>query len=194
MDGTRFFWTGLLFPRISRQHLVTMACAAIIGALVAGTYGIVHDEITYTISPEYFTRVKFRQFAAADFGLPRRIFVGEIGFLATWWVGFIAVWFQARLALPALPRELALRRIRSGVAMMFACAVVGGLLGAGFGRAARPDWLAARFWAYGEDLGVRDLHHFVVVAIIHYGSYGGGLVGLIASLFRLRGLRSRVGR
>ena len=68
-----------------------------LGAVLAGLYGILHDEITYTISPEYFTRLKFYQFDYADFGLPPRVLVAEIGFLATWWVGFFAAWFLARL-------------------------------------------------------------------------------------------------
>ena len=66
---------------------------ALMGALIAGLYGVVHDQITYSMSPEYFTRVKFFQFHYADFGLPPRSFVAEIGFLATWWVGLIAGWF-----------------------------------------------------------------------------------------------------
>jgi hypothetical protein len=190
-DAPLFPGATWLIPRISRQHLLTMGLAALIGALVAGGYGIVHDEITYTISPEYFTRVKFKQFAIADFGLPRRIFVGEIGFLATWWVGFIAVWFQARLALPAWPRELALRRVRRGVALVFACALVGALVGCALGCAERPASLALAFRSYGDEIGVKDLRHFVVVAFIHYGSYGGGLIGLFGSLLRLRWLRAR---
>ena len=56
---------------------------AVTGALIAGAYGILHDQITYTISPEYFTKLKFEQFHYANFGLPRRVFVGEVGFLAT---------------------------------------------------------------------------------------------------------------
>ena len=42
---------------------------AVIGALIAGLYGVVHDQITYSMSPEYFTRLKFFQFRYADFGL-----------------------------------------------------------------------------------------------------------------------------
>jgi hypothetical protein len=30
--------------------------------IIAGLYGIIHDQITYSISPEYFTKFKYRQF------------------------------------------------------------------------------------------------------------------------------------
>ena len=68
-----------------------------IGALIAGLYGIVHDQVTFTLSADYFYRLKFVQFRFADFGLPVRVFVGIIGFLATWWVGLIAGWLLARV-------------------------------------------------------------------------------------------------
>jgi predicted ribosomally synthesized peptide with SipW-like signal peptide len=32
-----------------------MLAIAFVGALVAGTYGVFHDQVTYSISPEYFT-------------------------------------------------------------------------------------------------------------------------------------------
>lgn len=40
----------------------------VVGSLIAGTYGILHDQVTYSIGPEYFTRFKFEQFAWADWG------------------------------------------------------------------------------------------------------------------------------
>ena len=43
---------------------------AALGAVLAGCYGALHDQISYTISPEYFTKVKFEQFRYADFGWP----------------------------------------------------------------------------------------------------------------------------
>ena len=57
---------------------------SLVGALVGGIYGIVHDQVTYTISPEYFTKMKFNQFYYANYGFSDRIFAGTIGFLATW--------------------------------------------------------------------------------------------------------------
>ena len=62
---------------------------AALGSLFAGAYGVLHDQVTYSICPEYFTRLKFSQFNFANFGLSPRIFVAEIGFLATCWVGFV---------------------------------------------------------------------------------------------------------
>ena len=98
-----------LIPRIALRDLPPMIAVAVVGAIVAGIYGIVHDQITYTISPEYLTKLKFDQFHYADIGPPDRVFVAAIGFLATWWVGFFCAWFLARRLIPEQPRSHALR-------------------------------------------------------------------------------------
>ena len=74
---------NVLYPKIRLDLLPAMVGYAAAGAILAGLYGVVHDQVTYSISPEYFTRLKFTQFHYADFGLPARVFVAEIGFLAT---------------------------------------------------------------------------------------------------------------
>ena len=60
--------------------------------LIGGLYGILHDQLTYTISPEYYTKFKFYQFGLMDIGneaiFPNtRIEVSAVGFMATWWMG-----------------------------------------------------------------------------------------------------------
>ena len=39
-----------------------MLGVAAVGSVLAGVYGIFHDQVTYAISPEYFTKLKFDQF------------------------------------------------------------------------------------------------------------------------------------
>jgi len=172
----------IFYPKIPLAQLPAMIGYAGAGAVLAGLYGIVHDEITYSISPEYFTRLKFFQFDYADFGLPPRLFVAEIGVLATWWVGFFAAWFLARITVPAFPPRVALRHTMRGFAVVFlfglGAAIVGFVLGVvpGF----RSDDAAWKDLALA--LGVSDLPAFVRVAYIHNASYLGGLIGLIVAI------------
>jgi hypothetical protein len=44
--------------------LVLLALAA--ACLLAGVYGAVHNQISYTVCPEYFTKFKFIQFRLSD--------------------------------------------------------------------------------------------------------------------------------
>src|SRR5262245_32181747 len=93
---------NLLYPKFPVRRLPTMIGIAMLGAVIAGPYGAVHDQISYAISPEYFTKLKFRQFSYANFGWPPQLFAAEVGFLATWWVGLLAGWFLARAGLAEL--------------------------------------------------------------------------------------------
>ena len=152
------------------------ALLALAGAVIAGGFGILHDQITYTISPEYFTRMKFDQFRRADFGFPPRVFVAEIGFLATWWVGLIAAWFLARVALPKF--ESPGKRVMVAMAIIVGITVLSGTAGyfAGPGLLGnRPGWRDAL-----DSFGVLDATAFNRVAGIHLGSYAGAFLGWIA--------------
>lgn len=175
-----------LIPRIRIADLPPMIGATILGGLIAGVYGIVHDQITYTISPEYFTKLKFHQFDYADFGLGNRVFAATIGFLATWWVGFIAAWLLARRVIPDQSRQIAYRQILSGFLCIFACGFFFGCLGYLYGLWRGPnadysDWN----WAF-RHLHIVDQWPFVRVAYIHNAGYLGGLIGLVVALVSIR--------
>ena len=120
---------NLLYPKIRLNHLRGILGHAAVGALFAAVYGIVHDQITYSISPEYFTRLKFIQFHYADFGFPPRVFVAEVGVLATWWVGLIAGWFVARKTVPYFAPKIALRKSLMGFGITFMVALLAGAVG-----------------------------------------------------------------
>lgn len=167
---------SFLYPDVPRADVGKALGLALAGALIAGGFGIIHDQVTYTISPEYFTRMKFEQFAAWDFGLPRRVFVAEIGFLASWWVGLIAGWFLARLALPRFRQPGT--KVVCAMASIVACAVVLGAIGGLTGQTVygqRDGWKEAL-----DAMGVTDHRHFQQVAGIHLGSYAGAFIGWVA--------------
>lgn len=176
---------NLLYPKIAWRLLPSMLAYAAFGALIAGSYGMIHDQVTYSISREYFTQLKFIQFHYADFGLPRRLFVAEIGFLATWWVGFFAGWFMARITVPTLSPKAALRLVVTGFLTMFGCALAGGATGFQLAMLFDVD-LDSGWRMLATILGVHDTAAFVRVAYIHNGGYIGGAIGLILDLVVLR--------
>ncbi len=156
---------------------------------MGGLYGIVHDEVTYSLSPEYFTHLKFLQFHYADLGLPSRVFVAEIGFLATWWVGFLAGWFIARVSVPAFRRGEGFQHTARGFLIVFASAFLAALGGYVLGLMHSSDY--SGWEGLGSRLGISELPGFVRVAYIHNAGYLGGLVGLIAAIIYLLKLKSR---
>jgi hypothetical protein len=166
---------------------------AIVGGLVAGAYGIVHDQITYTISPEYFTNLKFHQFRYANFGMGDRVFASTIGFLATWWVGFIAAWLLARRLIPDQPRQAAFGQICKGIVCILAFAFSFGCLAYLFGLWRGPDADYSNWdWAFHR-FGITDKWAFVRVAYIHNAGYLGGLIGLVVALVAIRPSKNQSG-
>ena len=178
----RIFIFRFIIPKIALRDLPPMLFISFVGAAVAGAYGILHDQITYTLSPEYFTKLKFHQFDYADFGFSERVFAAEIGFLATWWVGLFAAWFLARRVLPNQPRARAYRQITIGFAIVVACALSAGCLGYVIGACRGPVAADSAWHSVLTSLNVEDRQAFIRVAYIHNGSYLGGLFGLLVAL------------
>lgn len=177
-------WSHWLYPRFTWRQGLGMLAFGLVGAGIAGVYGVLHDQITYTLSREYFTRFKFEQFDYLDGSLPPRVRVAQIGFLATWWVGFFAGWFMGRVTLPHLPLATAARLALRAVVVMVGLALAAGLAGGVF---APQDADRLQAWQAFLDLrGVTDPAAFVRVGWIHNGSYLGALLGLILALLWLR--------
>lgn len=65
-----------------------------IAPVAAGLYGAMHDQISYTVSPEFFLKFRFPQFFGADLSNwtkpgNERIGAAIIGFQNTWKVGVL---------------------------------------------------------------------------------------------------------
>ena len=175
-----------IIPRIRASDVPPIVCVAVLGGLIGGAYGIVHDQITYAISPEYFTKLKFHQFRYADFGFGDRVFASTIGFLATWWVGLIAAWFLGRQLIPNQSRRTAYHQIGKGIVCIFAFGLSFGILGYMYGRWRGPDADYSSWqWAF-EQFDIADQWAFVRVAYIHNAGYLGGSIGLIVALTAIR--------
>lgn len=182
----------LLAPHVPLPLLRRLTGLALAGAVVAGGYGILHDQLTYTLSPEYFTRLKFSQFAWADIGLAPRLLVAEIGFLATWWVGFAGTWFFARVAASRRPTATLPGRVLRMWLVLLTSAAVAGTIGFIAGPA---YYLSDGDW--NDAIRALQLDHpraFAQVAGIHLGGYVGALIGwLVAMLHTVSSNRAGTG-
>ncbi|HYV35363.1 MAG TPA: hypothetical protein VE988_06650 [Gemmataceae bacterium] len=169
-----------------------MVRIALLGAALAGTYGALHDQISYSISPEYFTKMKFFQFSWADFGWPPRVFASEVGFLATWWVGLFGGWFVARAGLDEMPQPQRRRTLLRAFAIVFTVAPLFGLTGALIG-VARTHYGDLSGWAEIQYLfDLQDLPGFIIVAYLHVAGYLGAAVGLVLAVVYVRRVAGRL--
>jgi hypothetical protein len=147
--------------------------------VAAGLFGVIHDQITFSISREYFTKFKYQQFGfgSDSFGGDRQT-VAAIGFLATWWVGlFIGLIFGFTGLIFPDHKEM-FKAVSKSIALVLMISVLSGIAG----------FLIAKFhlvktgvgWSFPDHLVDRE--SFIIVGTIHNFSYLGALTGLLAGV------------
>ncbi|MDR2237870.1 MAG: hypothetical protein LBE92_17235 [Chryseobacterium sp.] len=149
----------------------------LISVLFAGVYGIIHDQVTYTISPEYFTLLKFPQFGIEQLHWPVRLKVGMIGFLATWWVGLFLGFGYAFVSLLFNPENIlkvTLQSLFINIGVTFILGISGYIWSVFLLTQENISWYIPP--------GTQDIRNFINVGSIHNFGYIGGIAGLIAGI------------
>lgn len=150
---------------------------------MAGLYGALHNQISFTVSPEYFYAFKFHQFHIPH-PLQGRLGASIVGWCASWWMGVI-------IAVPVLivARKLSdaksyLRHCLIAFGIVTATALVTGLAALAYALIAISETSLPGYW---YPSGILDKAAFARAATMHNFSYLGGLLGIItASLYLIR--------
>ena len=180
------------------NKIVALILILIIAPILGGIYGVIHDQITYSISEEYYTKFKFIQFGLENWGLGQNIGTENapeiildnprfgaaiIGTLATWWVVLI---IGVLLGLIGLihnnGKEMFYTTIKA-IALTTGIALLTGLAGLIYGKiflvANPPNWFLPS--------NLIEKGNFIMVGSMHNFSYLGGLIGLICGvIFSIR--------
>jgi hypothetical protein len=163
---------------VEAVRLILVAASLLFACLLAGVYGALHNQISYTVAPEYFHAFKFRQFDIEP-SLHNRIGAALVGWRASWWMG---LFIGAPIALAGL--FVAGDRAYARAFIASTLAVVGVTLSLGLAALAMayatvsdartPDWLDTR---------LADPVAFARAGEMHNGSYTAAGLGLLAGLF-----------
>jgi hypothetical protein len=154
---------------VESLKIIALAMAAAIG------YGVVHDQITIRVCPEYFTVAHPHIFNTGSLTL---IALGW-GVVATWWAGLAAGIALALAARVGSPEKLTWRRlVRPALVLLLVmgvCATLAGFTG---------HWMAATgkissVQAWGSMLPAEEQAAFMADVFTHAISY---LVGGVGSL------------
>lgn len=149
---------------------------------IASCFGILHDQITYTISPEYYTRFKFIMFRLTEEGIPlqmnHRLGALLVGVKATWWVGMIIGLFYAfmlhHINEDNIARKLFTKTIKLTFFITIICSIIGFFYGKVYLAEIGVDWYLPE--------NLIDTKNFITVGSIHNASYTGGLLGLMSGI------------
>ena len=171
----------------------------LISPLLSGLYGIIHDQITYSISIEYFTKFKFYQFGLMDQGNEAiftnpRYQVSIIGFMATWWLG---IPIGILLGIEGLRYKKAKDMFSAtfkAILITILVAVLGGIIGFAYGHFYLINRPIEEFSTWYIPNNITDLNSFIEVGTIHNFSYVSGIIGLLVALIYSSIKRKRTNR
>ncbi len=151
-----------------------------IAIVLSGLYGIIHDQVTYSISPEYFTKFKYQQFGLDPdkFGGHRQT-VAIIGFLATWWMGIFIGFLLGLTGMIFKNHKIMRKVIINGIKVILVTAVLSAFVGYLWGKFYLVN-TDTGWWSLPE--GLVDRRHFIIVATVHNFSYLGGVAGILFAI------------
>ena len=145
----------------------------IISTVLAALYGAIHDQVTYSISSEYFTVFKFDQFGFLEWGNNNpRLTTALIGVLATWWVGLYIGIFQGLVGLIHQDYKLMFTYVSKAIFITLGVALLFGIFGFVAGKL-DPDPYQDCCFPYT----IKDGKSFMIVGSIHNYGYAGGEIG-----------------
>jgi hypothetical protein len=167
---------------VTQKKVGILILTVLITPVLAGIYGIVHDELMYSISPEYFTKYKFPKFGI-DPNFSDRSALLLSGWVSTWWAGLVIGIVLGSVGLMhRTPRMMKI--IGESIMLAFVIVFIVELIGLAFGGLFLPA-------SYVGDIILPDplnnRKDFMAVATMHSFSHVGGIVGLAAGiLYQIR--------
>lgn len=153
--------------------------------IIASCFGILHDQITYSISPEYYTKFKFIQFELVDEGMTlqagQRSAAIVVGIMATWWMGLFIGFIYAGILLFFKEQKNIYRIYFQAVVLTFIITILASIFGYFYAKIhlleTGVDWFIPE--------GVIDVNSFICAGSIHNASYIGGVTGCMAGTLYL---------
>jgi hypothetical protein len=149
-----------------------------VAVLTAGLFGGIHNQISYSVSNEYFTKFKFIQFHLLDSTIPERIRAAEVGFLASWWMGIPlglvcgSAGFIQRS--PDLMRRALIWSIPVIVSLTLAIALAG--LAYGWCQTGTINLASYRLWYVPAN--TQEVRRFLCAGYMHNAAYIGGALSI----------------
>lgn len=164
------------------RKIIALIRIIVISVIIASIYGIINDQLTYTFSPEYYTKFKFYQFGLVDNGVDNevhnpRIAVSIVGILATWWIGLIIGTYYGFISLLQKNYGNTFKTTFKAMMITLIITMFLGLIGLVLGYTLfKNEAINCNVFK-----PIIDIQSFNAVGFMHTLSYFGGFTGLIFS-------------
>ncbi len=161
---------------------VLLLLAGVAGAI----FGALHNQLSYTVGPSYFTAFKFPQFDIAE-ALPHRIGAALVGIYASWWMGVLVGLPAFAFGLLTVPS--ARTYMAAGLGAIFLVVVLatfGALAGLLGGLIADNTGLLDPYLTFRDGPTRSD---FIRAGFMHDATYVAGALGALAAFFPMRRAR-----
>lgn len=170
------------------RKILTIFLVAAMASVITGFYGVINDQITFSISSEYYTKFKFIQFNLANennidkIKFPR-IFVAIVGFLATWWFGLVLGFILGLFNLIQTSWQKLFKVSFNALLIAILVTFITGILGLFYGFFFLSHQPRSNFEGWFIPYNLENFRNFIAVGSMHNFSYIGGILGLIVAIF-----------
>lgn len=158
------------------KKLAAIIILFIISCTFAGLYGALHDQLTYSISSEYYTKFKFYQFNIPPH-LQNRIGVAIVGWLASWWMGIVIGLFVIPFGVYLESSKSNYQVTLKALGMVALAVIVFGIIGLFISSFSVNSNNTGVIIKYGNVIA--DNIAFKRVGTIHGFSYLGSVIGIL---------------
>lgn len=179
------------------RRIFTLLLWISIAVLSSAIYGLVNDQITVTISPEYYSVFKHHQFGVAleRFGIASssaRLQAMAVGVLATWWYGVFLGVMLSISSMVGRYKPLSTRRYVQAllwvIAATLGASVVFGVVAYVAEPLVRPT---PENWPFLS--GIVGIRRAFAVCWWHNGAYLGAFIASVAASFHAQRQRTLAG-
>lgn len=152
----------------------------LLSILLASIYGFLHNQVSYSISNEYFTIFKFDQFGSIKYTLDfPRMSAGLIGIASTWWFGLLIGLVYGIIGMfqstPSIMWKSSFDAIIRTLIITIVFGIIGILIGTILISNLNVDWNLPTDLIFTK--------RFLIAGTMHNFSYLGGMIGLIYGIF-----------
>lgn len=175
------------------NKIVVLVLIILVSPVIAGSYGIIHNQITYTISPEFFTKFMFYRFGLDEyFNESQRLGASIVGFLSYWWLGIPIGMILAVVGCIFDNGKTMLKQTLWAIFIVILIAFTTPFISVivyfseeFINSLSYTQYIVSTPEFLPEGVIIQDQFRFYLVGLIHDLSYLGGLLGLIAGIIYL---------